>query len=64
METLQALLANPIVKGASYALLGAILVDLHAWSQSDQPFNVKKAVKRYVGVVVIAVSAALGISLF
>lgn len=57
-------LQNPIVKGAAFALLGAILVDLHAWSQSDQPFNVKKATKRYVGVVVVAVSAALGISLF
>jgi hypothetical protein len=62
METVQMALANPVVRGAAYALLGAVLVDLHAWSQSDEAFNWRKAAKRYVGVVVVAVGTAVGIS--
>lgn len=56
-------LQNPIIKAAIAGALGALLVDLRAWAQApdDQPFNVKKAVIRWVYGAVAGAAAAAGI---
>lgn len=38
---------NPILKSTLGGLIAAILVDLHAWSNSDKPFEWSLAIKRW-----------------
>jgi hypothetical protein len=57
----------PVLKqigiGALSGFLSAFVVDVHAWSTSDEPFNWLKAVKRWVSGAITGAVTATGIKL-
>ena len=52
-----------LIAGAVSGFLSAFIVDVHAWSASDDPFNWAKAAKRWIAGAVSGVAAAGGLSL-
>ena len=49
LQVLHGLLAVPGVKGFLTGGVIALGVDIHAWTASEEPFNVKKSIKRVIG---------------
>ncbi len=49
-----------IIAGAVSGFVSAFLVDLHAWSTSDAPYDWTKALKRWVAGAVSGSAAAAG----
>jgi hypothetical protein len=63
MDTIHALFQLAAVKGAIIGGGTALLVDLHAWSSADDPFNWQKSLKRVVGGATTGAAGAWGMSL-
>lgn len=55
-------LTKKLVAGAVSGFLAAFVVDINAWSKSDQEFNWGLAVKRWIAGAVSGATAALGMS--
>lgn len=49
-----------VIAGAVSGFVSAFLVDLHAWSQSEEKYNWTKAFKRWVAGAVSGAAAAAG----
>jgi hypothetical protein len=50
-----------LVAGAVSGFVGAAVVDIHAWSQSEGKFDWVLAFKRWIAGAVSGVAAAMGI---
>lgn len=52
-----------LVAGAVAGFVSALVVDLHAWSDSTGSFDWQKALKRWVAGAVTGATSAAGLSL-
>ena len=54
-------LAKKLIAGAVSGVLAALVVDINAWSKTQEPFNWGLAVKRWVSGAITGATGAFGV---